>query len=97
MTLNNFKWAFKVLRTKTFIILTDREAIVQVPMHGLEAMDNQFMLIAQQSSLKEFNNRLEEVISEHEQALRLLKHRTKQTKKTTKRKKVPSTKNRSAK
>lgn len=98
MTKNQIKWAFKILRTKTFIILTDTEAVVQVPLHEVETMQSKFLLIAQQSSLKEFNRRLEEVIKEHEQAITLLKHREKYAKKGTKTtNKVRATKTRSVK
>ena len=98
MTKSQIKWAFKILRTKTFIILTDTEAVVQIPLHEVDTMESRFLLIAQQSSLKEFNRRLQGVIEEHERAIKLLKHREKYAKKASKpSNKVQATKRRNTK
>lgn len=73
---NKLKWAYRLLRTNTYVVLTDKESAVNIPLSSLDSFDNVFLLNAQQASLKEFRDRIEDVIHEHEEAVRLLSGRS---------------------
>lgn len=69
------KWAYKLLRSRSYVILTDKEAMVSIPLMDIEKFESQFLLGAQTASLLEFQTRLGDTIREHEEASRLLAHR----------------------
>lgn len=69
------KWVYKFLRSRTYVILLDKESAVNIPLMSLDSFESQFMLSAQTASLHQFKSRLEEVIREHEEAIKLLSHR----------------------
>lgn len=69
------KWMLKFWKSRTYVVLLDREAVVSIPLTNVDSFENQFLLSAQTASLMEFKGRLEDVIREHEQAIQLLSHR----------------------
>lgn len=75
MFYEKLKWAYRLLRSRTYVILTDKSSVVSIPLVNIEAMENQFLLAGQTASLQEFRSRLEDLIGEHEQAIALLARR----------------------
>jgi hypothetical protein len=75
MLTEKLRWAYKLLRSKTFVVLLDKQSVVFMPLVDLEAFENQFILAAQTASLHQFKERLEGLIREHEEAIQLLAHR----------------------
>lgn len=73
--LDKIKWMWRVLRSKTFVVMTDRGAVVSIPLHDINTFENQLLMAAQAASLSDFKHRLEDLIGEHEDAIKLLSHR----------------------
>lgn len=69
------RWMIRFWKSRTYVVLLDREAVVSIPLTSVDSFENQFLLSAQTASLMEFKGRLEDVIREHEQAIQLLSHR----------------------
>lgn len=65
----NAKWALKLLRTKSFIIITDTEAICNIPLIDLEKLDNVVMLTAQTSQLLAIMEQLSDIGEKHKKRL----------------------------
>lgn len=63
----NIRWAWEVLRAKSFAVATDKGAYIHIPLHDPKKFTNIIMLSAQQSALVDFRDKLNEVIKEHEQ------------------------------
>lgn len=81
MVIEKFKWALRLFKSHTFLVLTDKASVVNIPLAHIDSFENQFLLSAQTASLVEFKSRLEDLISEHEQAIKLLAHRQSQKRK----------------
>lgn len=78
MNLEKLKWAIRILKSDTYVVLTDEAAVVNIPLMNPDSITNVILLSAQTSSLKEFKDRLEDTIHEHEDALELLLRQRKQ-------------------
>lgn len=76
--LERLKWALRVLRTRSYVVLTDTRSVVNIPMFDQETLDDQMILAAQTASLENFKTRLEDLIREHKEAVSLLSYRQKQ-------------------
>lgn len=75
MFLKKLEWAYRLLRSRTYVVLTDKSAVVNIPLAKVDSFENSLLLAGQASSLATFKDKLEDLISEHEQAIRLLNHR----------------------
>lgn len=64
-----------LLFSYTYVVLTDKNATIYIPLMDLDKMQNQVILGSQKASLKEFRDRLTEVIKEHDRQTKLLQHR----------------------
>ena len=73
--LDKLVWAFRLLRSRSFVLLTDKQSVVMLPLADVNKMERLFIISSQTTSLYEFKERLEEVIDEHEQAAELLLRR----------------------
>lgn len=76
MFVEKLKWAVRLLKSNTFVILLDKTAVVNIPIVDVNKFENQLLLAGQTAALQEFKVRLEELISEHEEAIALLAYRT---------------------
>lgn len=77
--LNKLTLAYKLMRSVSYVVLTDEVAVVHIPMLDPEKVQNVVILGSQSASLKVFRDRLNEVIKEHEHATKLLLHRKRST------------------
>lgn len=68
---------FSIMRSKSYVVLTDKKAVVQIPMIRPDSFENIMLLGAQGAALEEFYDRLGDVIKEHEEAVSLLSRRKK--------------------
>lgn len=75
MLFDKLKWAYRLLFTRTFVILTDKSAAVSIPIVDPNAFESILLLTAQTHALMEFKSRLEDLIGEHEEAVKLLSRR----------------------
>lgn len=75
MFLKKLEWAFRLMRSRTYVLLTDKAAVVNVPLADVNTFENSLLLAGQAASLAEFIRRLEELKSEHEDAIQLIAHR----------------------
>lgn len=73
--LNKLTLVYKLLRSVSYVVLTDTTAVVHIPMMDLEKIQNTIILGSQRASLQEFKDRLDEVIKEHDRQTKLLQHR----------------------
>lgn len=69
------RWAWKLLRSRAYVVVLDRDAGVFIPLFDVESFENQFLLASQRRALEEIKTRLEGVIKEHDVAAELLSHR----------------------
>lgn len=76
MTKRNIQWAWKVLTSKTFAVMTDSETAVQIDVLNPFEMEDLTTLLGQQQSFRVFNERFTQLESDYEQAVYLLKRRT---------------------
>ncbi len=83
MFLQKIKWAYRILHSSAFVVLTDESSVIQIPLANLDTFQHSFILNAQTASLKEFHDRLGDLIDEYEQEMRLLHRREKVPKKKT--------------
>lgn len=72
MILERLKWALRILNSDTYVVLTDKSAVVNIPLMNPDSIQNVILLSAQTASLNEFKDRLEDTIHEHEDAIELL-------------------------
>jgi hypothetical protein len=72
MNLEKLKWMWRLLNSKTYLVLTDKASIVNIPLTRIDSFKNRFLLSAQTSALQEVYSRLGDLIREHEQAVELL-------------------------
>lgn len=63
----NRRWAKKLLRTQSFVVLTDTESVICFAGIDPNKFDDQLMLMSQLTVLKTFRNRLDDLIKKHEQ------------------------------
>lgn len=75
MTKRNIQWAWKVLTSKTFAVMTDSETAVQIDVLNPFEMEDLTTLLGQQQSFRVFNERFTQLESDYEQAVYLLKRR----------------------
>ncbi len=75
MTKRNIQWAWKVLTSKTFAVMTDSETAVQIDVMNPFEMEDLTTLLGQQQSFRVFNERFSQLESDYEQAVYLLKRR----------------------
>lgn len=73
--MNKLRMVWQLLRSYSYVVLTDSNAVIHIPMMDIEKIQNVMILGSQTSSLKEFRDRLDEVIKEHDHQTKLLLHR----------------------
>ena len=73
--MDKLKWMYRLARTKTYVLATDKESVVSIPVIDLKAFDNILLLTSQKASLVEFHNRLGDLIKEHDKTVKLLTSR----------------------
>lgn len=66
------RWASKIMRSKYFVVLTDKEAGMYLEGANPEDMNDQIALAAQVTELKDFSDRLKTLITDHNVILRKL-------------------------
>lgn len=73
--MHKLKALWELLWSYSYIILTDKNATIHIPMMDVNKMQDIIILGAQKSSLKEFRYQLDGVIKEHDRQAKLLLHR----------------------
>lgn len=69
--MERLKLAFSILRSKSYVVLTDAKAVISIPLMKVQDFNNILLLSAQTTALKGFQDRLAHLIKEHEQAIAL--------------------------
>ncbi len=72
------QWAWRLLWTRTYVVLTDTSAVINVPAEDPDSFDNIMLLAAQTAALQNFKFSLEDLVREHEEAVQLLTRRNEQ-------------------
>lgn len=75
--MEKLKLILSILRTKSYVILTDDRAVASIPVVDIDTFDNVLLLSGQTAALQEFQARLYDLIIEHEEAIDLLARRSK--------------------
>jgi hypothetical protein len=75
-------WAWRLLWTDTYVVLTDKAAVINVPSGDPDSYENIMLLAAQTAALQNFRFRLEDLVREHEEAVLLLTRRNEQKRTT---------------
>lgn len=68
-TTRKIKWAIKLLKSKMFVVLTDKEAAIAIDGADPYSLTDAITLAAQASELQMFNESIKELIDKHEAAL----------------------------
>ena len=66
---------FDLLRSNSYVVLTDKSAVVSIPLMDMSKFTNIMLLSSQTIALSEFQTRLTSLIAEHKQEIQLLKRR----------------------
>lgn len=66
---------FDILRSNSYVVLTDKNAVVSIPLMDMSKFTNVMLLSSQTAALLEFQARLTSLIAEHKQEIQLLKRR----------------------
>lgn len=66
---------FGIIRSESYVVLTDRDAVISIPMMDMSKFENILLLSSQTAALVEFQARLSDLIAEHEQEIKLLTNR----------------------
>jgi hypothetical protein len=86
MKLPNVVWAWRVLRSKTFVVLTDTNAAVYLPLANPDEFSDLMMLKQQRAVFTLFTDEFKKIEKAHNDAVKLLLHKEKNGKaRTTKR------------
>lgn len=75
MFTDKMKWVYRLLRSRTYVLLLDKGCVVNIPLTNINSFESTLLLSAQTAALYEFKSRLEGLIGEHEDAITLLAHR----------------------
>lgn len=68
------KWARKLLGSKSFVLLTDKESVIYFSGLNPDRIEDNILLHSQTAALLSFSERLNELILKHEKAIdRVLK------------------------
>lgn len=67
------RWATKLLRSKHFVVMTDKESVICFQGVDPNSFDDLLALMAQSSELQMFNDKLKELIRRHDKAIKKLK------------------------
>lgn len=65
----NLKWANRILRSKNFVVLTDKESVIYLDGIDPDSMSDLITLTAQASSLQVFTDRLQQLQKRHEKKI----------------------------
>lgn len=65
-----------LIRSQTYIVLTDKESVMNLPLVEVDSFNNTVLLAGQNYALHEMKSRIEESIREHDTAIENL-HRQK--------------------
>lgn len=79
------RWAGKLLRSKHFVVLTDKESVICLQGASPDDINDYVALAAQAGELQDFSDKLKLLIKDHDRAVRKMKG-AKSAKPTTKRK-----------
>ena len=75
--MEKLKLLWSLMRSKTYVVLTDTRAVVMIPLVDLKKFDSVLLLSAQTSALYSFREKLEALISEHEETVEMLTQQSK--------------------
>lgn len=64
------RWAVKILRSRYFVAMTDKEAIIYLENADPEKIEDAIILAAQSSEFKDFSDRLKALIKDHNAVLK---------------------------
>lgn len=68
----NVKWANKVLKSKNFVVLTDKESMIALKGVDPDSLDDIFILQSQQAAINQFIDSLENLRKRHERRVQEL-------------------------
>lgn len=69
MSITKLKWAYRLLRSKHFVLLTDKAACIDLEGASPESLVDHQALLSQQSELRLFQSSLGRLLVEHRQAV----------------------------
>jgi len=75
--LRKLRWAFKLLRSTHYVVLTDQEAVINFDGEDPASFDNAMLLAQQASALSMFATELDRVSKQHDDVLEQLIGRSK--------------------
>jgi hypothetical protein len=73
--MHKLKSIWELIWSYSYVVLTDKNAVIHIPMMDPSKIQDIMILGSQKSSLKEFRYQLDEVIKEHDRQTKLLLHR----------------------
>jgi hypothetical protein len=70
--LQKFKWAFRLFRTKLYVVIDDSGMVVNIPLGDYSDTNAVLLMSAQQASIQETISRLQIAQKEHKNEMDLL-------------------------
>jgi hypothetical protein len=67
------RWAAKLLRSKHFVVLTDKESVICLQGADPDNIEDFVILAAQTAELQDFSDKLKLLIKDHDRAIRRMK------------------------
>lgn len=83
--LEKFKWAFRILNAKAYIVATDEHAVVSLPYVNPYKFEDMLALHSQRIAIQDIRQRLQDVLDEHDEQMRYLQQEFKKGKNNGKR------------
>lgn len=91
------KWARKLMQSKYFVVLTDKESVIALEGTSPDSMNDAIALAAQSSALVEFRDKIQELINAHNSAISKLHGSNTKRRSTVGKTKTKATRSRKAK
>ena len=73
--LQKIKWAYRLLRTDSYVVLTDKQSVINLPIVDGDRIEDIVLMKVQIASLEDFSQKLLALIRGYKDAERLLMHR----------------------
>lgn len=70
--MEKIKLVWGLLRSKTYVVITDKVSVISLRMRNPKAFKSQMALLLQTAALQDFHEKLGELIEEHNQAVESL-------------------------
>ena len=69
----NAKWALRLLKSDSFVVLTDKASVMYLDVKDPRDIHSVFILMGQKAALSKFDKQLHTIMNDHDKAMRRLR------------------------